>query len=540
MALILNLLRRRSRILAETWRTEDLISFKPCHSYTSNDPSFPVQTKEISYARNYNGFIFLGVQKGVMGWGEVCFFFIRLHTVTMRRSALLAVLGLALLLSSVLAASHCASTRTPSKSAQLPASLTNPFLLFVDGEKVIRFHLSSEEEAHRVFNLASTYNLDVWSENRALGRVDVRLSTLSLPELLPSLSGLRYEVVVEDVQRLIDDSMALNAAALQDSTLKASSGGFDPSSFFKAYHPYSEIIDFLHTMNTTYPSLTRLETIGSSVEGLPIVGIHISTGPFNNGTKKPLIVYNSLQHAREWISGAVTTYIIDQLLSGYGKTDSVTKMLAAVDFFIIPVVNVDGYKYTWDPRGDRMWRKNRRPTSNGCVGIDINRNWDFQFKASPSYQLCDEIYAGTKGFSEPENSAVGFFLKNHPETVAYIDFHAYSQLLMWPWAYTSNPPPSNHDLVPLGTKMAQVIQEVHGTKFTYGQLYQTIYPAYGSSIDYALAVAGVPLPFAIELRDTGTYGFLLPPSQIVPSGQEIWAGVQTMANYIAQNRIHRL
>jgi len=32
--------------------------------------------------------------------------------------------------------------------------------------------------------------------------------------------------------------------------------------------------------------------------------------------------------------------------------------------------------------------------------------------------------------------------------------------------------------------------------------------------------------FAAELRDTGDNGFILPPDQIRPSGEEIWAGVK--------------
>jgi len=28
----------------------------------------------------------------------------------------------------------------------------------------------------------------------------------------------------------------------------------------------------------------------------------------------------------------------------------------------------------------------------------------------------------------------------------------------------------------------------------------------------------------VELRDTGNNGFVLPPAQILPSGEEMWAG----------------
>lgn len=53
----------------------------------------------------------------------------------------------------------------------------------------------------------------------------------------------------------------------------------------------------------------------------------------------------------------------------------------------------------------------------------------------------------------------------------------------------------------------------------------------GASADYSYDVTGVKYSFAIELRDTGNYGFVLPPSQIYPSGVEMWAAMRyTLAN----------
>jgi hypothetical protein len=42
-------------------------------------------------------------------------------------------------------------------------------------------------------------------------------------------------------------------------------------------------------------------------------------------------------------------------------------------------------------------------------------------------------------------------------------------------------------------------------------------------MDWALGVAGIPYSIGMELRDTGVYGFLLPPEQIIPTGEETWA-----------------
>ena len=46
--------------------------------------------------------------------------------------------------------------------------------------------------------------------------------------------------------------------------------------------------------------------------------------------------------------------------------------------------------------------------------------------------------------------------------------------------------------------------------------------------------AGIPYSMAMELRDTGSYGFILPPSQIIPTGEEVWAFHLTAARMIIE------
>jgi hypothetical protein len=49
-------------------------------------------------------------------------------------------------------------------------------------------------------------------------------------------------------------------------------------------------------------------------------------------------------------------------------------------------------------------------------------------------------------------------------------------------------------------------------------------PAASTTIDYSYAL-GITYSFTLELRDTGTYGFLLPAVEIVPTAEETWAGL---------------
>lgn len=48
-------------------------------------------------------------------------------------------------------------------------------------------------------------------------------------------------------------------------------------------------------------------------------------------------------------------------------------------------------------------------------------------------------------------------------------------------------------------------------------------PASGASDDWYKAILGTRFVYTTELRDTGRYGFLLPPEQIIPCGEEMWA-----------------
>jgi len=46
---------------------------------------------------------------------------------------------------------------------------------------------------------------------------------------------------------------------------------------------------------------------------------------------------------------------------------------------------------------------------------------------------------------------------------------------------------------------------------------------------------GIKYSYGVELRDKGDYGFLLPPDQIIPTGEEIFAGLVAMGKFLAQH-----
>jgi len=299
--------------------------------------------------------------------------------------------------------------------------------------------------------------------------------------------------------------------------------------FHLDYHTYAEHIALINQMVTTYPNISSRVTIGTSIEGREIVAIRIGR---NWGSDKPHIIYNAAQHAREWIGPAVLAYFITELCEKYGSVAEITRLVDEVDFSLVTITNPDGYLWTWS--NDRLWRKNRRQSGAGCVGVDINRNWEFMWNTGGSSpQPCSDTYHGPSPGSEPENSAIADYVGAGGDRVrGYIDWHAYSQLWMNPWGYSYNLPADDVAQKRLCTAAVAALAVPYRTQYDCGNIANIIYIASGSSTDWVYGVARVKYGYGVELRDTGRYGFILPADQIIPSGIESFEAVKVMADTI--------
>ena len=162
-----------------------------------------------------------------------------------------------------------------------------------------------------------------------------------------------------------------------------------------------------------------------------------------------------------------TMYLADMLCDGYGADPTITTLLDRVEVIVIPVVNPDGYEFTYAPGGYRFWRKNRRDNAGTCEGVDLNRNWgsDWNGGQSTSTDPCSDIYVGPSSMSEPEVQALADYCLNHGNIRAQIDFHAFSQLILEPRGYTPVPPADFDELHALGGLMSDAIFDVHGKNY---------------------------------------------------------------------------
>merc|ERR1719391_826915 len=229
-------------------------------------------------------------------------------------------------------------------------------------------------------------------------------------------------------------------------------------------------------------------------------------------------------HAREWISPAVATYLVNELVDNYSMhPDYIDK----INWYFLPSANPDGYQYTFDT--DRLWRKTRSPQGS-CYGVDPNRNWDFHWAESgASSNPCTETFAGPSAFSEPEMRNIrDFVMTLDPVPVLSTCFHSYSQLILWPYGYAYNAYPDNYrEIEALAIDAADALYQVHGTVFDPINS-ADLYPAAGAADDWYKGGLGTRFAYTTELRDTGRHGFLLPADEIIPSGEEMWAAFEVV------------
>ena len=131
------------------------------------------------------------------------------------------------------------------------------------------------------------------------------------------------------------------------------------------YHTIEEIYGFMEALAKRHPQRVHVFTVGRTAENRPIKALEL----INNATDADFVWLDALTHAREWITGSTILYTLDKLVVGGGHSQAIF----AKNYIVVPVVNPDGYAYTWST--NRMWRKNRsksnsaRSQESKCVGV---------------------------------------------------------------------------------------------------------------------------------------------------------------------------
>ncbi|ERE89516.1 carboxypeptidase A4 isoform 1 [Cricetulus griseus] len=380
----------------------------------------------------------------------------------------------------------------PAESFTISSS--SPPSLPSSRDQVFRINVRNGDEIRKLTQLVNSdhFKLNVWKSPSTFDRpVDILVPSVSLLPVKSFLKsqGLDYSVTIEDLQALLDNE----DEEMQHSEGRERSGG---NFSYGSYHSLEAIYHEMDSIATDFPELASRVKIGETFE------------------KRPMYVL--------------------KIVTDYQKDPAVTSILEKVDIFLLPVANPDGYVYTQTQ--NRLWRKTRsRNPGSRCIGVDPNRNWNASFGGEgASDNPCSEVYHGSHPNSEVEVKSVVDFIQNHGHFKCFIDLHSYSQLLMYPYGYTVKKAPDAEELDDVARSAAEALASHSGTKYRVGPTCTTVYPASGSSIDWAYD-NGIKYAFTFELRDTGHYGFLLPANQIIPTAEETWLGLKAIMEHVRDN-----
>ncbi|KAJ6656351.1 hypothetical protein lerEdw1_003854 [Lerista edwardsae] len=391
------------------------------------------------------------------------------------------------------------------------------------GHQVLRIFAADEFQVEKLKELEELEDLqlDFWQApvHHEIP-IDVRVPFASLQGVKVFLesNGIHYFIMIKDLQSLVDEEkLHMTRQHFMPRTIE----NFN----YASYHNLDDIYSFMDLLTSENPKLVSKIQIGKSYEGRPINILKFSTG-----ANRPAIWIDTGIHSREWVTQASGIWFAKKIIDSYGKDPSLTSILDNFDIFVEIVTNPDGFAFTHSK--NRMWRKTRSQNSgSSCVGVDPNRNWDAGFGvAGSSGNPCSETYRGPHPNSEPEVKAIVDFVKGHGQIKAFISIHSYSQLLLYPYGYTSKKAADQAELDALSKKAVDALASLHGTKYKYGSIITTIYQASGGTIDWTYE-QGIKYSFTFELRDTGRYGFMLPASQIIPTAEETWLALMVIMEH---------
>ncbi|KAF3289580.1 putative metallocarboxypeptidase ecm14 [Orbilia oligospora] len=484
------------------------------------------------------------------------------------------------------------SSGSSSSGAQKPLGDTPakaPYSRY-QNEVVLRFNITTTDEAAALAEAAEILFLDVWSATK--DHADIRVDK----DVVESLLGLLPESLQSSHARLMHDLAATvretfpgssegPSNSLSAHSLSQYSGPYRPAQsehFFSNYQPISVINPWMKLLRSLFPDHVELFSIGQTYEGREIKGLKISkTGEPSSGKRKAIVITGA-SHAREWISVSTVCYLAHAFITGYrprpfnkenAEADlgdrEITRLVENFDWYFIPTLNVDGYVYTWTE--DRLWRKNRQPTSLGfCKGIELDRSYSFKWGGQSQNNPCSENYPGEKEFEALESKNFAAWAQNlttegNTRIMGFLDLHSYSQQILYPYSYScTQRPPDLENLEELAEVLAKGIRIRHGEHYEVssacqggGQFAQsdkdqkkdtkkakrsqkssgddfmlTETGGGGSALDYFYREIGVSYSYQIKLRDQGSYGFLLPKESIKPTGQEIESMVKSLGNFL--------
>ncbi len=230
---------------------------------------------------------------------------------------------------------------------------------------------------------------------------------------------------------------------------------------------HEEIGAWFADLEEIYPDIARASSIGTSVRGLELWNLVLSTQPDIKAAEPRIRIVGGI-HGDECMGVEIVISIIEWLTNGYGEDDFISDLLDRAQFVLIPLINPDGYT------GEFATRTNAN-------GIDLNRNFGFAW-----------VNEGDAPFTEPETRAIQRFSQQTSFTVG-LSYHTVDNYVNAPWNYTPFHPPDEDLLYAMGEAYAGS----SGYRPVFGWDW---YAIFGDLNDWSLGTRGT-FDWTIELRN---------------------------------------
>jgi len=325
---------------------------------------------------------------------------------------------------------------------------------------IVRVYYDSQNNLQELSEFA-----DVWQIN---SKQEFAVVQIKEQAILNQIHDLNLTVRIDE-KRVKEQNQALSKMWLSSSDGLSIPG-------FACYSTVEETFQRMDDMVSGYPDLAEIIDIGDSWEK-----INLSNSGFdmrvikltnqNITTDKPILFLSSAIHAREYTTAELNTRFGEYLLNQYGINADVTWILDNHEIHLLLQTNPDGRKQA--EAGD-LWRKNTNQDHCGATsssrGVDLNRNYPFEWGVgSSSGDGCSDIFRGPSAGSEPEITFQMDYLSQiyednrgsgindaAPEDTPgiFVDIHSFSELVLWPFGYTTDPAANDNQLQALGKRTA--------------------------------------------------------------------------------------
>lgn len=262
-------------------------------------------------------------------------------------------------------------------------------LFGANGEVVFTF---AESNANRVAALSEVISIDRYSD----GIVRAYANRSEWENFLT----LGYDYTILPTERLHTKGN-INMAHSIDDLRKWDS--------YPTYPTYLELMSHYADM---FPSICKIDTIGTSVEGRLILCCKISDN-VHNDEAEPEFFYSSTIHGNEVLGYQMMLRMIDTLLHGYTTDSTLRYLIDATEIYINPLANPDGTYRRCDTTVVGATRYNAN-------FVDLNRNYPSEWSQRP----IDVV--------QPENQAMIDYCKSLHLVMA-ANLHSGAEVLNYPW-----------------------------------------------------------------------------------------------------------